>query len=212
MNYYGRAPQRHINTYVHSIIQFLKEKDREVTFNEIHKELKIDVVSHPGLYKTLQNNVKIKIQNNKLHFIREYQIRTEEDLLEILKKTISEGGIPLTKLKDSPVDVQPFINKLNEENKIYIIKDSDKSEVVFYNDSDVKSANKSVQSLWDSIQIPNHTELVDDLINQGFKVEKKSTTVVKRPIVQKKKNKRFKRLVKITNTHVPELNLNDLDM
>ncbi|KAK1349036.1 transcription factor TFIIE beta subunit, TFIIEB, Tfa2 [Hamiltosporidium tvaerminnensis] len=202
---YNREPSyRHLNSYIHAILTLLKQHDRPLSFSEIKQSLNIDLTQNRQLFDILHKNPKITFTNDTLLFQPLYNIRSAEDLEKIMKE--SEGGLLLNDLLDSPVDVQPFIAELQKENKIFVLKDTDNSQIVFFNGTIQNTAAPQIKSLFHTISVPNYQDLIKELntagIKSGIQEEKKRYVVV-----QKSKVKKYKRKIKITNTHIKDLNL-----
>lgn len=210
-SYKENSRARHINSYIHTIIQFIKNYDRPLTFDEIEKNTNLKLTDNKKLLKTLTKNPKIVIGDNTLLFKPLYNIRNEKDLENIMVATNCEYGIELEKLLDSPIDIKPFVQNLQKKAVIFVLKDIDNSEIVFYNKSYLPPANDKIVELYNKIKIPNYQDVLKELSSAGIKVERKAQEERRNIVVKKTKIKKYKRKIKITNTHVKELNFNDLD-
>lgn len=199
---------KHINTYIHEILNYLKNSSSQVTFSELYSKLRIDIHSNGHLIKALQKNEKIKMTNNTIEYLYAYNIQTEEDLLKILNE--SQEGIEMVKLKDNKCNIDNIIEKCRNEEKLIILKDLDNAEVCFYNDTYCDKPDKDIIDLWTQIKIPGYQDLLRELNTVGLKSEKKE--IVKRKAIPKKiKSKKYRRNIKITNTHVKGLDLSGMD-
>jgi transcription initiation factor TFIIE subunit beta len=196
--------ERHLNTYIHDIISLLK-KNGTMTFEDIKSRTGIDLVNNYNLTKNLKNNQRIIFKDNTLSYKHTYQIKNKEDLINLI--SFSSEGIELSNLRDSPID----INRLLEEikSKIIILKDNDNSEVVFYNDLEINQVDQDVRDLWIGIKVPPYQDLILQLNSAGLKKDKIQTK--KKMIIKKDKNKKYKRKIKITNTHVKGLDLSGIE-
>lgn len=210
-SYKDSTRARHVNSYIHTIIQFIKNYDRPLTYEEIERSTNIKVTENKKLLKALSKNPKIIIAKNTLLFKPLYDVRTEEDLENIMTESNCEYGIELEKLLDSPIDIKPFIENLKNKKVIYVLKDIDGSEIVFFNKLNIKSADDKIVEMYNNVKIPNYQDVLKELSSAGIKIEKKSNEERKNIVVKKNKIKKYKRKIKITNTHVKGLNLNDLD-
>ncbi|KAF9763000.1 General transcription factor IIE subunit 2 [Nosema granulosis] len=199
--------ERHTNTYIHDIINLLKKKGT-LTFEEIHKETNINLLNNFNLVKSLRNNQRIIFQDNSLSYKHSYLINSREDLENVMRGVCNKEGIELNSLRDSPVDIMPLVEELKDS--LVILKDNDNSEVVFYNDMLVEKVDEDVKDLWRSIKVPVYQDLIRQLNTAGLKKDKVEYT--KKKIIQKKdKSKRYKRRIKITNTHVKGLDLSGME-
>lgn len=201
---------RHLNTYIHKILELLKKNDRAMSYQEIEEKTGINVLGNIQLVRALKSNSKIAITQESIRFIPTFSIRSVEDLLEILKSSNGKEGIEMSKLCDSAVDISHFIQSLQSNNKIIILKDIDNSEVVFYNEMIVDPIKPSIKELWSSIKVPNHHDIVNQLSNAGLK-NSEEQAFKKKKLSKQSKNKRNKRKIAITNTHVSGLDLNNME-
>ncbi|KAM0686656.1 hypothetical protein COBT_002119 [Conglomerata obtusa] len=200
-----RHPEKHINSYIHTIISYIKHNSEPVSFTTITNKLNINLYQNPLLLSALKSNPKIKIHNDTLLFQPTYTIITKEDLLMVVRKNKCRSGILMSELLDSPSDIPSFVNMLLDENEIYVLKDIDGSQVVFCNNLNVRNADEDVRRLYREVKVPDYQEVKKELNLAGLKSgneEKKRKAVVE----CKKKAKRFKRKAKLTNTHVKDLN------
>lgn len=211
MNIYQDSRERHVNSYIHQIIQYVKNHDRPVHFEEIERKTLIKLNKNEKILSALSKNPRIEINTNSLLYKPLYNIRNENDLLELMKSTDSKFGIEMEKILDSPINLKPFIENLKDKKIIYILKDSDNSEILFLNKLNLEPADEKIKNLWDDIKVPNYSDIIKELSSAGIKVEQKFYEDKKNIVKKKSKVKRFKRKIKITNTHVKGLNLNDLE-
>lgn len=201
---------KHLNIYIHKILEFLKKLDRAVGYKEIEDNTGISILKHPDLIKAFRTNEKILFENNTVRFVPSYVIRSVDDLLDILKTVNSQEGVEMAKLEDSPFDIKPFINQLKEENRIIILKDLDSSEIVFYNENAFPFVSEEIKSLWASVKVPNYCDIINELNQAGLKGTD-NPTVIKNRVIKKTVSKKSKRRITITNTHVKGLDLQNLD-
>lgn len=201
--------QRHLNSYIHTIINLLKQHDRPLNFEEIRTKLNIDLYGNYSILQALRKNNRIVATSNSLMFKPLYSIRSKEDLLRIIKGLNNEEGIELSKLADSPIDIASFVEELKNRKLVIVLKDMDNSEIMFNNDTPIENVSESLVELWKGIKVPVYHDLLLELNSAGLKIEKEEG-IKKRIIVKKGKKKKNRRKIKITNTHVKELDLNGL--
>lgn len=204
-------PKRHVNSYIHTIIQYIKPLDRRVPFEEIQRMTFINLNDNKKVLEMLNGNTKVEVGTDWVEFKPAYQIRNVEDLEKILKDTNCRNGIEMDKLIDSPVDIRKYVKELEEKGKIFVLKDTDGAEIVFYNKIQVEKCNEKIKNLWEEIKVPSYQDICKELSSAGIKVEQKFYEEKKNIVKKKSKVKKYKRKIKITNTHVKGLNLNDLD-
>lgn len=201
---------KHLNSYIHKILEMIKKEDRYFMYKEIEKSLGINLAQNPQIIKMLKSNSKVNVMNDGVKFIPLYNIRKVEDLRDVINQVKSKEGIEMSKLLESPVDIKPYIENLKSEEEIIILKDMDGSEIVFYNDMKFPKIKEEIKALWDSVKIPNYHDIAEEMNTAGLK--KTESHVVKKSItVKKKQPKKSQRRIKITNTHVKDLDLNNLD-
>ena len=73
-----------------------------------------------------------------------------------------------------------------------------------------KPIKPEIKELWVSIKVPNHHDIVDQLSNAGLK-NSEEQAFKKKKLTKQPKNKRNKRKITITNTHVSGLDLNNME-
>lgn len=193
---------KHINSYLHEILTFLKSSANAISFTDLYSKLNIDIHSNTRLLKALENNDKILIKNNFIQYLYTYNIQSKGDLINIFSKR--KEGIELSKLRDNPIDISDFLDDF------LILKDNDGIEVVFYDDMRIDKADDDIVALWKSVRVPGFQDLISEMSVAGIKTNI-SETVKRKAIIKKTKSKRYRRNIKITNTHVKGLDLNKLD-
>lgn len=203
----GRS--RHINSYVHKIIQFIKKHARPLTFDEVEKNTNIKLLENRRLLNTLSRNSKVIIKNDTILFKPVYSVKNEQDLEKIMIETNCEYGIEVEMLLDSPIDIRPFIENLKKKDVVYVLKDMYDSEIIFYNKLQLPFVNKTILEMYNKIKIPSHQDILNDLSLAGIKTEDKSNEERKNIVVKKSKIKKCKRKIQITDAHVKGLNINN---
>lgn len=201
---------KHLNTFVHKILDFLKRHDRALGYREVEENTGIDILSNPNLVRSLKTNPKILLTHQSIQFVPTYSIRSAQDLLNILKQVSSQEGIEMSKLEDSPVNIKGFVEALRSEGKIIVLKDLDGSEIVFHNENPFPHVKDEIKELWASIKVPNYHDITEELNNAGLKSSGNQTIRKIKPL-KSVKSKKNKRRVTITNTHVKGLDLTGMD-
>jgi transcription initiation factor TFIIE subunit beta len=204
------GPDRHLNSYIHAVINLLKQHDRALSLEEIRQELKIDLYSNYVLLQALKKNSRIIATPNTLMFKPLYSIRKTEDLRKIVRELGCSEGIEMDKLLDSPVDIRPFVEELRRSGEVIVLSDMDGSEIVFGNDMQMAQADERIRALWGQVRIPAYHDLIMELNTAGLKSEKVEN-VKRRAIMKPKKSKRNRRNIKVTNTHVRGLDLSGVN-
>ena len=200
----------HLNSYIHKILDLLKKEDHPFTFKEIYSKLGVNILTNMPLMKALRNNPKILMDRESLKFVPLFNVRSTADLAGILREKSGVEGVELSKLADSPVDIRPFVAELGAQGRIFVLKDMDGSEIIFYNPLTVAPASPEIAQMWGSIKIPNYHDIIEELNTAGLK-NASSQTVKKKAVAKKEPKKRSQRRIKITNTHVKGLDLSGLN-
>ncbi|KAH9385253.1 transcription initiation factor TFIIE subunit beta [Nematocida major] len=196
----GNPQNRHNNIYIHTILTVIKKHNRLVSFKEVEAETGINIERTPGLLELLKKSTRIEWEGKNLRFIPLHKIESEEELLEILKKTNAEHGIPVEEILDRSNDVKPFINGLIGKNQAIVLKDIDGSMSIFYNPLDVKNVSPEILKLYEEVSVPDSRELVNELLNAGLSMKTQEKPIRKALPAQRKK--KYLRKIKITNTHL----------
>ncbi|KAM0681030.1 transcription factor TFIIE beta subunit [Glugoides intestinalis] len=201
---------KHINTFVHKILEMLKKYDRAMSYTEVQEKTGINVMSNVQLLKQLKKNPKIVINHESIQFLPSYIVRSADDLFHILQEVNGKEGIEMNKLLDSPIDVKPFIEELASQKKLIVLKDIDNSEIVFFNEAFFPVVKQEIKDLWASIPVPNLHDIANELSEVGLKSS--AVQVLKKQKIPKQQSrKKSKRRIVLTNTHVKGLNLENLD-
>lgn len=198
--------QRHLNSYIHSVINLLKQQDRPLSFEEIKERTNIDLHNNYNLLQSIKKNPRIVATHSTLVFKPLYSIRSTDDLRNVMKGLNNEEGVEIAKLTDSPVDISSFIDELRRSGEMIVLSDLDSSEIAFNNDMQEKPVDPQIKSLWSQIRVPTYHDLIRELNTAGLKAERVEN-VKKKVIVKSKKNKRNRRRIRLTNTHVKGLDL-----
>lgn len=201
---------KHVNSYVHRIIELLKTEDRAFTLHEIENNLKISVLRTPALVTALRANPRVAFTTETLRFLPPYAIRSLMDFEAVLSAACGNEGLEMALLSQSPVPVDGFLERLVAEKRAILIKDMDGADIVFYNDQPMEQAPAEVRSLWNAVRVPAYHEVVAALGAAGLRgVE--HTAMKRRATTRPRAAKRSQRRIKITNTHVKGLDLGQLD-
>ncbi|ORD94551.1 hypothetical protein ECANGB1_539 [Enterospora canceri] len=94
-----------------------------------------------------------------------------------------------------------------------ILRDLDGGEIVFLNQSVSNLPTEDdvldrIREMWESVPVPNYQNVLEELNRAGIKHQTEEAK--KEPVKKIEKRKKYKRRIKITNTHVKGLDLNNL--
>lgn len=195
---------------LYTVIQFLKDCDEPQSVVSIVSRTHVDITKNPSLWQKLVENDKIEYNPNTKTFAYKpaYQIKSKEDLLELLINKKEEGGMDYKDLKDSYSKLGEAVEELANEGQILVIRNKDGNpRVLFYNEMDYNTPiDAEFQKMWAEITIPDETDLPKHLENAGLK----TMEVFEKKVVAEPKLKRSKtrnRKFKITNTHLSHIDL-----
>lgn len=200
----------HLNSHIHRIVEILKKEDRKYSIKELNVLLNINILRNARLVDALKKNPRIVFENGTLRFQPVFNIRNVDDLENVLLKFNYKEGIEKAKLVESPINVHQFIDELKNKGKIIILQDMDGSDIVFYNDMKIIPADEIIRSMWKDIKVPDYHDVLDELNSVGLD-NSGVQALKKKRAVKKKAAKRSQRRIKMTNTHVKELDLQNIN-
>ena len=201
--------QRHLYSYIYSIVNYLKLVEKVVSYDEIYENLKIDVQSNTELLQNLSSNPKVILDTEKrtLLFKPHFSIKSKEELVALLINNRVDG-IDYEELKESYSRIDPIIEELVNSRIVLMLKGEKKdsnSKVLFYNEyPHITPVDEEFRSMWQEISLPHELDISKELEAAGFKgievvhQEKR----LKRPSGSESKSSKRKRPIKITNTHL----------
>ena len=204
--------QRHLYSYIYSIINYLKLVEKPTSYDEILNNLKIDIQANTDLLESLSSNPKLIHDPVKrtLLFKPHFSIRSKEELIDLLKNNRSDG-IEYEELKESYSKIDPIIEELVNSRLALVLRGEKKDsnvKVLFYNDyPSLKKADPEFVSLWQEIVLPHELDIQKELQAAGFKgleVSRQEKRLKKSSGSDLKSSKR-KRAIKITNTHLSDI-------
>ncbi|KAI8877104.1 hypothetical protein K501DRAFT_261010 [Backusella circina FSU 941] len=195
---------------LYTVIQFLKDNDNPQSVTSIQSRTKVDITKNPALWEKLVHNDKIDFDaaNQTFAYKPTYQIRSKEDLLELLIRKRNEGGMDYKDLKDSYSKLGSAVEELASEGQILVVRNKDGNpRVLFYNEAEFNTPiDPEFKKMWSEISIPDETDLPKELENAGLK----TMEVFEKKLVSEPKPKRSKtrhKRIKITNTHLDHIDL-----
>lgn len=200
----SQAPQRHLNSYIHSIIQHTKQFPHPTTFTEIKDALAINLYNSPAILHALKNNSKLIVNNNTIQFKPKYTIKNKDDIKALLNATENNYGIEMVELVDCPVDIKGFVKELVADNLVFLVKDLDGSEILFNNDMQIDAVVPEVKERWTQIRVPDYEEVRASLKVAGMKSGYNEVRKIRNIELVAKDNKPRKKM-RITNTHIKGL-------
>ncbi|KAJ1983033.1 transcription factor TFIIE beta subunit, TFIIEB, Tfa2 [Dimargaris verticillata] len=204
---------RHTGTIVYDVINYLRQKSgAPLTSAEIYNGLHVDVEGNQELYERLTANEKISYdaENHTFEYKPTYDIRTTDDLLMLLQKRATQGATELKALSDSYLNVREAVEPLIRQGRVLAIRNKDNMpRLLFYNTHPGIQINISPEfkSMWRELRVPDETDLSKELDKAGLKQMEVFQKKVAKTESKSKKPKQRNRRVKITNTHLENIDL-----
>ncbi|KAF9210781.1 hypothetical protein CPC16_007961 [Podila verticillata] len=201
---------KHIKSILVAAISYLKSVDEPQTADDIKRKGGVDLAAHAGLFTLLKENEKIDFDqiNGTYLYKPTYHIKSKEDLFHMLEKRKNEGGMDFKELKDSYSKLTEAVNELAAEGRILVVRNKDGApRVLFWNDQRYNTAmDPMFREIWHSLRIPDEIDLPKELEKAGLThmqvFDKKGPGEM-----PKRKAARKNRKMKITNTHMTDLDL-----
>ncbi|KAI9012969.1 hypothetical protein BC832DRAFT_272744 [Gaertneriomyces semiglobifer] len=191
---------------LHNIITALREKDAPADDNEIFRLTAINVSLDATLREELQNNEKVKYdaQNNTYQYKPQYNIRSNDDLLELLKASKVEGGMDFKELSESWSGLAAAVQELEKNGEILVLRTKDnRPRTLFWNDSTLNiKMSEDFQKYWHEVKVPLEGDLAKELERVGLKSMETFSTVAKEVDVKPAAKRRVNKRIKLTNTHL----------
>jgi len=200
---------------MYDIIKYLKEKiEHEFTCQELYTATNIDIKSNIELQKSLQQNIKIRFEDDKYSYKPKHEIKSKEDVFEVVIKSID--GVDMDELKDSNKKIEEFVTQLTTEKKILRIKNSETNNYILYpNDPAYKmDVCAEFKQFWFNTRVPvDDNDLKREMRTIGLTPTQQASDELKeKRSNERRQKKKRKRIVKLHNTHVFGLELQTMDM
>ncbi|KAJ1965436.1 transcription factor TFIIE beta subunit, TFIIEB, Tfa2 [Dipsacomyces acuminosporus] len=200
----------HAMTKVHEIIEFLKKSQKPHTAEDIQRYEHVDIHQEETIYNQLMNNEKViyHAKDRTFAYKPEYNIRNKEELLEYLRQMPDRTGLDVKKLRDSYLpDIPKVIADLRKEGLILTITNKDGNpKHIFYNQHTLQTpVDDDIKRRWAELRIPDEADLAFEMEKAGLKQMQVEQRVAQTE--DKKKAKQRVRKVKITNTHLVDIDL-----
>ncbi|KAK5672639.1 transcription factor TFIIE beta subunit, TFIIEB, Tfa2, variant 2 [Batrachochytrium dendrobatidis] len=192
------------------IIMLLKAEEKPLTNNDMVRKLAMDIMDDEELFDLVRNNERIFYDgvNGTFEYRPTYKIRSKEDLLELLKKNRDTTGMEVKELKDSCNGIFGYIEELDAEKSILIIRNRDESpRIVYYNNNQLHvDICKEFKEYWHQVALPLEADISKELASAGLK---SMEVIVMHKSAQGKAKTKAKRKTrfKLTNTHLEGIDL-----
>ncbi|KAF9571315.1 hypothetical protein EC968_000755 [Mortierella alpina] len=195
---------KHINSLLLGAINYLK------ALEDLKRKGNVDLEAKPELFDLLKSNEKVSYDTVTETFVYKptYHIKNKEDLLTMLEKRKNEGGMEYKELKDSYSKLAESVKELSDEGRILVVRNKDgMPRVLYWNDVRYNTAmDQDFRDIWHKLRIPDEVDLPKELEKAGLThmqvFDKKGPGET-----PKRKQVRRNRKMKITNTHMKDLDL-----
>jgi len=142
----------------------------------------------------------------------DFNVRSKPELLtEIQRQTRKGHGLSVRSLKESWKEAPQAVEELEKEGLVFVtrtVKDG-QLRMVFFNevkgdDQGPIEVDQEFLDIWHSLAVPNDTDLLKDLHNEGLHATAAEATILKAPTTKKKGKKSAprQRQARIINTHM----------
>ncbi|KAF9946855.1 hypothetical protein BGZ72_011085 [Mortierella alpina] len=207
---------KHINSLLLGAINYLKAcspgftVDEPQTVGDLKRKGNVDLEAKPELFELLKTNEKVSYDTISETFVYKptYHIKNKDDLLAMLEKRKNEGGMEYKELKDSYSKLAESVKELSDEGRILVVRNKDgMPRVLYWNDVRYNTAmDQDFRDIWHKLRIPDEVDLPKELEKAGLThmqvFDKKGPGET-----PKRKQVRRNRKMKITNTHMKDLDL-----
>ena len=214
------------------VVEFLKTSHQPLTLLELERGIGIRLRQDLELERAIKINKRVLVDTNDQNeevfsFKRTYNIHNAQSLLVHLRTYITGGATDVKLLREDWAQVDGAIERLEREGRIGVIRNKDGSpKVVFYDELGDMAARRAEEegkepsqgsenidekflNLWNETKLPNETDLPKELLQAGLTTSSglasDKVETVKVPI--KKKKGAGHRKIKITNNHLPHIDL-----
>ncbi|KAI8917091.1 hypothetical protein DFJ77DRAFT_459130 [Powellomyces hirtus] len=199
------------NTKVYNIINALRERDAPASESEIMRLTAINISSSSELREILKNNPKITYhpRDGTYQYKPKYDLRSKEDLLNLLYETRDQGGTEMKELQDSWSGLPAAVQELDKSGDITVLTTKDnKPRILFWNQKEANvKMSPEFHEYWHKVPIPKETELAKELERAGLKSMEVFSTANKGDSMLKQNKKRTNKRIRLTNTHLEGLDL-----
>lgn len=198
----------HLSTKLLLAVEYIKERTKPVHIDVLLSYLSLnnDEQKHK-LLSLIKNLDKIQFDQNEntLEYVSIHNIKTKDELLNFLREQPTFKGIPVKELKDGWNDCIQSINELEKEDKILVLrtKKDNHPRLVWANvGGELGTVDEEFVSAWQSVKLPDRSELPGLLNKRGLKPASVDPATVKSTANNEPTKKRKQRKGKITNTHM----------
>ncbi|KAF2104048.1 hypothetical protein NA57DRAFT_70260 [Rhizodiscina lignyota] len=198
--------------------EYLKDKDRPMTFEDIWSYLSI-----PADSDTTEAVLKQHLQSGRVKVIYDpkgfggqgsyryrpkHDVRSAEQLKEYLQKQTTMQGVDVKELRDGWKDAQPAINALEARAELRVTRNKNgEAKAVWADDPSLKQdIRPDFKAAWQVSRLPaNSEELRTQLLDAGLKPATERKVVQSAGKPKEKKRKGPRQSGRMTNVHMQGL-------
>ena len=201
----GAASGSHLATQLHLAVEYIKHHEHPVTVKELQEHLAFDISK--TLLPCLKEigRIKYDAENKTLEYVSMHNIRSSNDLMKFLQSQPTFKGVNVKDLRDGWFGCLEAINKLEEEEKIIVLrtKKENSPRYIWPNmGGSIGFVDEEFCRMWSTVKLPQVENLYHALVDQGLKPAGADPQVIRKKPLQKEKKLKKPRKGKITNTHM----------
>jgi len=203
-----------VNTQLVYAVDHLKRNGNPMRLEDLAIITNTPLVNDRVLFEKFKHHDRVSYdpKTDLFSYKHDFNVRSKPELLTAIQRTTLKGhGLSVRSLKESWKEAPQAVEELEKEGEVYVtrtLKDG-QLRMVFYNE--VKGdeegpieVEKEFLDVWHGLVVPNDTDLLKDLDNEGLKATNAEVSIP-RAATGKKKGKKSaprQRQAKITNTHL----------
>jgi len=206
-------------TQVVYAVEYLKDKDRPITFDDIFKYLSIPPDRKEEarrLRSALMNHPKVEFkpregkQEATFRFRPVHNVRSADELRAFLQRQPTAAGISVKELKDGWPGAVAAIDMLEKEGTLLVTRNKKDNvpKLVWPNDPSLGlpvRIDDDFQQYWHKVKLPDSADLRQELEKAGLTPTSQVKEVIKVSGAREKKRRINRKAGRSTNTHMSHI-------
>lgn len=202
-------------TRVHYAVEYLKEKDRAIKFDDIFKYLSIPPDRKDEgrrLRSALTSHPKVEFDKaaGTFKFRPIHNVRSADELRAYLQQQKTAAGIKVAELRDGWPGAIAAIDELEREGTVLVTRNKKDNvpKMVWPNDPSLglpKAVDDDFQAYWHKIKVPEPTDLRKDLEKAGLTPTSQVKEITPVNGMAKKKRRINRKAGRSNNTHMAHI-------
>jgi len=202
-------------TRVHYAVEYLKEKDRPIKFDDIFKYLSIPPDRKDEgrrLRSALMSHPKVEFEQREgtFRFRPVHNVRSAEELRGYLQQQPTAAGISVKELRDGWPGAIAAIDFLEKEGNLLVTRNKKDNvpKLVWPNDPSLGlsvAVDDDFQAYWHKIKVPDATDLRQELEKAGLTPTSQVKEITPVNGGGKKKRRINRKAGRSTNTHMSHI-------